>query len=62
MLWRLGRYCRTRPFGVFVSAAFPGVMRRGEVERGPRGPLERGVLVKLGAVVHGDGPHRVAGP
>ena len=40
---------------VFVGAAFPGVVRVGEVDRHVGGGLDRAIAVELGAVVGGDG-------
>ena len=55
----LGQILAHEAIGVLVGPALPGVMRGGEVEAGGGGALEPGVLVKLGAVIDGDGPHRM---
>lgn len=57
MLWRLGRVLAEQAVGVLVGAAFPRVVGGGEGEAGGGGPLERGVVMELRAVVGGDGAH-----
>ena len=50
----LGQVLAQQAVGVFAGAALPGMVRRGEVERdGGRG-FDRGIVMKLGAVVRGD--------
>ena len=56
----LGEVLPPQPVGVLVGPALPGVVRRREGEPRPEGALDRPVLVKLGAVVDRDGPHRPA--
>ena len=43
------------PIGVFIGAAFPGVMGSGEVDGGAEALLERFVHVELGTVIRRDG-------
>jgi hypothetical protein len=51
----LGQILPEQPVGVFISPAFPSVVRRGEVDRGAQAPLERFIHMELGAVVGRDG-------
>src|SRR6266700_3786158 len=53
----LGEILAHEAIGVFVGAAFPGVMWCGEVEAGRGRPLEPDIVVEFGAVIDGDGPH-----
>src|SRR5579859_1569422 len=55
----LGEILAEQAVGILVGPALPGMMRGGEVEPRRDDPLERRVLVKLRAIVHGDGPHRM---
>jgi len=41
----LGQVLPDEAVGVLVGAAFPGVVRRGEIEAGVGGPFDRRVLV-----------------
>src|SRR6266550_5966140 len=50
----LGQILAHEPVGVLVGASLSVVVRRGKVEPRLGRALERPVLVKLGAVVHGD--------
>jgi hypothetical protein len=53
----LGQVLPDEAVGVFVGAPFPGVMRRGEVDRGVEGLFDDLVAVKLDSVVEGNGSH-----
>ncbi len=53
----LGEILAEQAVGVFVGAAFPRMVRRGEVETRRRRALEAGVVVEFGAVIDGDGLH-----
>ena len=55
----LGQILPQQPVGVLVGAAFPGVVRGGEVDRGAQPALERPIHVELGAVIGRDGPDRI---
>src|SRR5207245_11069139 len=50
----LGQILAHEPVGVLVGASLSVVVRRGKVEPRLGRALERPVLVKLGALVHGD--------
>jgi len=51
----LGDVLANEAVRVLVRAAFPGVIRSGEVESGVGESLDLAITVKLGAVVDGDG-------
>ena len=51
----LGQVLPQEPVGVFIGAAFPGVVRRGEVDGGVEALLECFVHVELGTVIRSDG-------
>src|SRR6266511_1606666 len=53
----LGEILAEQAIGVFVGAAFPRMVRRGEVETYRRRSLEPGGVVEFGAVIDGDGLH-----
>src|SRR6266851_2491407 len=53
----LGEILAEQAIGVFVGAAFPSMVWRGEVETRRRRSLEAGVVVEFGAVIDGDGLH-----
>src|SRR6266498_612620 len=53
----LGQILAHEAIGVLVGAAFPGMMRRREVEAGRGGALEPGVVVEFGAVIDGARSH-----
>lgn len=57
-----GQVLANKAVGVFVAAAFPGVMRCREVEAGPCGLFNVLIPMELGAVVSGDGFDVVAIP
>src|SRR6266540_1543900 len=52
-----GQILPDQAVGVFVGAAFPRMVRCGEVETRRRRSLEPGVVVEFGAVIDGDGLH-----
>ena len=56
-----GQVLSDQSVGVFVGAAFPGVVGRGEVAGGSAVLLKFLVVVELGAVVEGDGVEGVLG-
>ena len=51
----LGEVLAKKAIGVFIGAAFPGVMRSGEVDRGVEASLECFVHMELGTVISSDG-------
>lgn len=57
MLVRFGKYCRIKPVGVFVRAAFPRVMRFREEEARVDFGLEGLIEVEFGPVVDRDRAH-----
>ena len=55
----LGQVLAEEPVGIFVRAAFPGMVRRGEIDRGVQPTFERLVHVELTAVIRRDGVDRI---
>ena len=51
----LGQILTQQPVEIFIAAAFPGVVRRREVNLDREALFESSVVVELGAVVEGDG-------
>lgn len=50
-----GKVLANKAIGILVAAAFPGMMRGGEVEDDAGGLLDLVIRMELGAIVGGDG-------